>query len=520
MRVKMNSLSERSWAVIWVLGFAAIVTIHAVWELLDESLPVWDMAYHQLQGWRYLAAWQDGRFFDQFAELSTYYPPFYYLQEAVVLRFFPATQFLAGFSNLVGMLLLSCCTFRLAALFMKPAAAVATGLLPLLFPLVVWTSRVSLLDLSLAGWVAASGYLLVKSNFLQNRSWSLAFGLACAAGSLTKWTFVLFLLLPLAHVLIYSPQRRTSLIHLVLANCLAIPFVLFWYLPNLGSLVERFQITAQAAVGEGDPGWGQLLGWIYYPRSLASYYLYFPLTVLGVWGVVVAGRQKEEGIDQRFLQFLWWWLLGGLLFMTLLPAKDPRYIMPVACPLAILLVAPWRQRDSWIIGIFVLAFLQFLSVSFLTSPLKIALFDETKDTDYRSIRQEWVLYQNHYFDISGPPRQEDWKTEQILDALGPAGRIGFIPDAARFNPATFELSAVRRQMELEVVFLGELQHSAESFAELDFVIGKTGSQGFSYMTAWNEPVYHLLEELDWRLVKTWLLPDQSEAQLWRNPKED
>ena len=222
----MDSRSEKSWIVIWLVGFGAIFTIHLMWEILDESAPVWDMAYHQLQGWTYLKAWQEGRFLEQFAELSTYYPPFYYLQEALILRFFPGTQFLAGLSNLVGMLLLSYSSFRLAALFMKPGAAVVTGLLPLLFPLVVWTSRVALLDLSLAGWVAASGYLLVKSDFLQNRSWALAFGLACAAGSLTKWTFVLFLLLPLAHVLIYSPHRRTALIHLGLAIGLALPLVL------------------------------------------------------------------------------------------------------------------------------------------------------------------------------------------------------------------------------------------------------------------------------------------------------
>jgi 4-amino-4-deoxy-L-arabinose transferase-like glycosyltransferase len=512
----MDRLSEKSWTGIWLLGLTVILTIHAVWELLDESPAVWDMAYHQLQGWRYLAAWQDGRFFEQFSALSPYYPPLYYLQEAMVLRVFPATQFLAWLANLVGMLLLSFSSYRLAALFMKPAVAVATGWLPLLFPLVVWTSRTSLLDLPLAGWVAASGYLLVKSNFLQDRSWSLGFGLACAAGSLTKWTFGLFLILPMAHVLIYSPHRRKTLLHLAFASCLALPLVLLWYFPNLESLMERFQMTAQAAVREGDPGWDHLLGWIYYPRSLASYYLYFPLTVLGVYGVTIAGRQRQ-GIHQRLFQFLWWWLLGGLFFMTLLPAKDPRYIMPLACPLAILLVAPWRQRDAWVIGILVLAFLQMLSVSFLIPPLKIVLFEGVQDTDYRSIRQEWVLYQSHYFDIAGPPRREDWGIEKILDAVGTSGRVGFLPDAARFNPVTFELSAVQRKAELEVIFLWVSQPSAESLSELDFVIGKTGSQGLSYMAAWTQPTYRLLDELNWPLVDTWLLPDQSRAQLWRNP---
>ncbi|MDA2933719.1 glycosyltransferase family 39 protein [Acidobacteria bacterium AH-259-D05] len=509
---------KRNWPLIWLVGFIAIVGIHVVWEVLDESPPVWDMAYHQLQGWRYLTAWQEDELLEQFSQISTYYPPLYYLQEALFLRFFPQTQFLALLSNVLGLFLLSYCSYRIAALFMKPVAAVVTGLLPLLFPLVVWTSRVSLLDLPLAGWVTAAGYLTLRSDFLQNRAWTLAFGIVCAAGSLTKWTFVLFLIFPLIYALIYSPYRRKSLVNLIGAALLAAPLVLWWYLPNLQVLIERSQITAQAGIWEGDPGWDSMLGWIYYPRALSSYYLYLPLTVLFVWGTIVASKEREEA-DQERVRFLWWWLLGGLVLLMLLPAKDPRYIMPLISPLAILLVTSWRRRSRWIIGILVLAFLQFLSVSFPMpfSPLKIALFDLAEDTDYRSMRQEWVLYQTHYFDIAGPPDQADWKNGEILKALGSAGRIGFLPDAASFNPVTFQLFAARRGTQLEVIFLGESQNSAETLSSLSFVIGKTGSQGLSYMTAWNHPTYRLLEQLNWPLVQTWELPDQSEALLWRNP---
>lgn len=512
----MDSISKRIWIVLWLLGFTAILSIHVMWEYLDESTPVWDMAYHQLQGWRYLAAWQDSQLFERFAMLSTYYPPLYYLQEAIILKFLPGTQFLAWFSNLTGMALLSYSSYRLAALLMKPYLAVATGLLPLLFPMIAWTSRVSLLDLPLCGWVALSGYLLIKSNSLQKRSWACAFGLVCAAGSLTKWTFVLFLLFPLVHIFIYSPNRKITLNHLILATTIASPFVLFWYLPNMGLLIEHFQVTAQAAVGEGDPGWSHFLGWIYYPRSFASYYLYLPLAILGVWGLILREKPKRQ-CSQQLLQFLRWWLLGGILVMTLLPAKDPRYIMPLACPLAILLVAPWRRRDFWIVGIFVLAFLQFISISFLILPLKVVLFDEEEKNNYRSVRQEWVLYQTDYFDILGPPSQEDWKTELILDAVGSAGRIGFVPNVARFNPTTFRLSIAQKKMDSEIISLGELQTSFESLAELDFVIGKTGPQGMIHANEWAQSTYNLMVELDWPLVKTWLLPDQSQAKLWKNP---
>ena len=574
----MNRSEKRSWPVIWFVGFLVIVGIHVLWEVLADSPPVWDMAYHQLLGWKYLKAWQNGEALAQFSQLSSYYPPLYYLQEALLLRYFPNTQFLALLSNALGLFLLSYCSYRIAVRFMKPVAASVAGLLPLLFPLVVWTSRVSLLDLSLAGWVAAAGYLVLRSDCLQNRAWTLLLGITFAAGSLTKWTFVLFLFSPLTYALIHSPNRKKALVNLMSATLLAAPLVLWWYLPNLNGLIEDSQITAQAGIWEGDPGWDSVLGWIYYPRALSSYYLYLPLTVLLIWGTVltrfshtgpqrsagsaVLTRRRDRGprrrtravrrggrgsatqsarmipglqqvgcekcgltakereeTDQEPLRFLWWWLLGGGFLLTLLQAKDPRYIMPLVCPLAILLVAPWRQRSRWVIGLFAFAFLQCLSISFTMpfSPLKIALFDLAEDTDYRTIRQEWVLYQTHYFDVAGPPKQADWRNEEILNAVGPTGRVGFLPDAASFNPVTFELFAARRKSNLEVALLWQSQTPAEELSSLNFVIGKTGSQGLSYMTDWNHPIYLLLEDMNWPLVETWELPDQSQALLWKNP---
>ena len=73
-------------------------------------------------------------------------------------------------------------------------------------------------------------------------------------------------------------------------------------------------------------------------------------------------------------------------------------------------------------------------------------------------------------------------------------------------------------MDSEIVSLGELQTSFESLSELDFVIGKTGPQGMIHANEWAQATYNLMVELDWLLVKTWLLPDQSQAKLWKNPR--
>ncbi|MDA2933714.1 glycosyltransferase family 39 protein [Acidobacteria bacterium AH-259-D05] len=510
--------------VLFPAFFGLILVVHVVWEITADMPPVWDMAHHELKGWEYLRALQEGNFLEQFSQITTHFPPLYYVQEAIVLTLFSQTQFLALLSNLLGMFLLSYCTFGIAAFYMEREVAVWTGLVTLLFPFVAWTSRLSLLDGPMAGWVAAAGYCLLKSRWLEGRKWSLLFGLACAAGILTKWTFPVYLFLPLCYALVHSENRRKSLINLMSAAVLATPFVFFWYLPNLSLLANRYPTTNQTSLipwqadpRHGEPGLATILGWIYYPRVLASYFLYFPLTIAWVWSAIYSVKNRQQ-IPHR-LRFLWWWLMGGLLLLIFVTPKDPRFAIPLVSPLAVLLVYPWRNRRNWVLGIFALAFLQFLSVSFEFPfhPAKIALF-ERHDTDYQSVQQEWVMYQSYYFDVAGPPRRENWRHQEMVEAIGDSKAVGFVPDLAHFHAVALALHAFREGRSFEVKRIGDIAGSVQALSSLDFVVGKTGFQGISYTTRFNHKVYRQLQRQGWSPVKTWDLPDQSQALLWQNPE--
>ncbi len=500
--------------------------VHFVWEVSNDTPPVWDAAYHELKGWEYRQAWQEGRFLKEFRQITSHYPPLYYLQEAVVLSFFSQTQFLALLSNLLGLWLLSYCTFGIASFYMDKEVAVWAGLLTLLFPFTAWVSRVSLLDVPLAGWVAAAGYCLLKSNLLQGKAWTLAFGLACAAGTLTKWTFPLYLFSPLVYVLIYSPDRKRSLLNAMDASILAAPIVFCWYLPNLDHLLKRYPTTGQSSLipwqpdpRHGEPGLASVLGWIYYPRVLCSYYLYLPLTIFALWSGVFFVRYC--GRIQSRLGFLWFWILGGLLFLLFVTPKDPRFAVPLVPPLAVLLIYPWRHRRNWALGIFVVASIQFVSVSFRLPfhPVKIAFF-EGRVADYQSLQREWVLYQSHYFDVAGPPRCQNWRYQDILDAIPCGSSVGFVPDLAHFHPHGLKLYGLRQGCRQDVQRLGQSSNGIDVLMSLDFVVEKTGFQGVSFITHFNSEVYSKLKEGDWQRVRTWDLPDQSQAVLWRNLKSE
>ncbi|MBI4447248.1 MAG: phospholipid carrier-dependent glycosyltransferase [Acidobacteria bacterium] len=517
------SVSGRAAWLLLGVGFAAVLLVHFIWELQNDRPPAWDMAHHQLMGWKYLEAAQAGRLPEEFASISRHYPPLYYLIESAVLQLFPGTQFLALLSNLPALLLIAFCTFKMAVMFIPPRVAWGIGLLPLLMPMSAWLSRESLLEPMLAAWVTAGGYLIYHSEFLQKKTPSLLFGLVCAAGTLTKWLFPAYLFFPLLYAFFRCRDKRRFLINGLDGLLLALPLVLFYYLPNLRFLLDLYPTTPQDSwipwrpyPRHGEPGLNNFWGWIYYPRVLASYYLFLPFTVVLAWSAFRWGRNRDLR-RHRLLQYLWVWVAGAVIIMTFVTPKDPRFIMPVITPLAILVFVSFRN-DRFQFLCIVLAFLIFIAVSFplLGGKFKQALFVPGQDRDYQGIQREWVFFQDHYFEVLGPPQRENWRLHEIVGVVPPKARVGFLPELSHFHSGALVLTATQSGKQIQVLRLGSTD-SPELLGRVSFVVGKSGSQGISYTTLFNEKIYEHIKRHGWPIIGVWDLPDRSQAFLWRNP---
>jgi hypothetical protein len=421
-------------------------------------------------------------------------------------------------TNFPSLLLLSYCCFRLGERYCGKRLAWQVGVLPLLFPLVAWTSRESLLDVALSGWVAAGVFALARSRLLSDRRWSLVFGVIVACGMLTKWTFFAFLFLPVCYALYVSAQRRQSVVNLLFASLVAAGPILFWYLANLA---ERFRATSTVGTAlEADPTALTLSGWLYYPRCLLSYYLYLPLFALFLIGLALNLRKRTDEVpSEREVGLIWAWLLGGLLALTILNAKDPRYVMPLAAPVALLLVRFWRRVPAMTWAILVIATFQFATVSFnvLGRPVKWAVGDLERDPDYLSLSREWVFYQSHYFEVAGPAHREDWRLDELLRAVPLGERLGVLPELPRLNTATLDLVARVRHEQRSFARLGQSPDSVGLLDGFPYVVGKTGDQGISYLTRFNEAVYRALKERKWPIVGRWNAPDGSVILLFKRP---
>ena len=278
--------------------------------------------------------------------------------------------------------------------------------------------------------------------------------------------------------------------------------------------MERFALTVQAAQWEHDPRFGSLLWWLYYPRSLASYYLFLPLTGLFFVGMVRGWYRDRE--QSPVGNLIWWTFLGGLFLLTLVEAKDPRYVMPLAGPMAILILLPWQRQRLVACLVVSLAFLQVLvlSLPFPLVPQKLALFEVVEDKEYKGLGREWVFFASHYFDVAGPPQRENWRQGEILAHIPQGARVGFVPDLAHFHAQTLELHSLEAGRQLDIIRLGQSVQSLEQLEGLQAIVGKTGNQGIPSLTSFNTAVYDAMVKGRWQLDQKWSLPDGEEAFLW------
>lgn len=123
------------------------------------------------------------------------------------------------------------------------------------------------------------------------------------------------------------------------------------------------------------------------------FYIYLPIVFGGAfpWSLYLAApwrRLRREIFAAGAERLFWSWLLLGLLFFSLVPAKLPTYVLPLFPPLALLAARRWEELDrgelprSWQLGmalgvlaVSAIAMLVFVPLIAFSRESLIALFD-------------------------------------------------------------------------------------------------------------------------------------------------
>ncbi len=214
-------------------------------------------------------------------------------------------------------------------------------------------ARMALPDLPLAFFISLTIWAALVATLERERHprhWLLLVAVAAALGFLMKGP--LALVIPALVVLpILLIERRTfdlAFADVVLAAIVFVAIASPWYLAMwaqhgteylrgffVGDNLERF---ATARFNDPRP-W-----WFYLPVLAGGLLPWTPLTLVWLGPVAqFAARRRDVGtIELRLLL----WLVLPLLFFTLSVGKQPRYVLPLLPPLAVLLAASIVARTS------------------------------------------------------------------------------------------------------------------------------------------------------------------------------
>ena len=182
-----------------------------------------------------------------------HYPPLRYYVDGLFFLHTGVGAASIYFANLFWWSLLCVATFLLGRKLGKSniAGALALALGAFSPDLVLHVFAVNA-DLPATAMVILTAYLVVKSDYYQNRSWSIIVGILAGLSALTRPTTLIFIvLLSLGAFWVDPKQYRKKGIHLVLAGAIGFAVMMVYYGPLFHILIEdttdHFWPSLQAA---------------------------------------------------------------------------------------------------------------------------------------------------------------------------------------------------------------------------------------------------------------------------------
>ena len=512
--------------LIWLAG----AICDRLWFWLDRSVPAWDQADYLngvLNYWEALQnpQWLNGEWWRGFWLQSSKIPPLNYILTVPLINLFGTTEDAATLVMLFYSAVLLISVYGLGVcLFGVTTGLWAAGLCQLI-PGLYYHRLEFILDYPLTTVITFSFWLLTLWKFQPKTRltgwifgiiWGISFGLAI----LTKQTALFFLFFPLLWLFTsYLKQRQwMRLSQLITALIVGVAVAFPWYRTNwLLILTSGKRATVDSAIAEGDPALTTIDAWTYYGKILPEL-LSWHLLLIPIAGFIFYAIGKYLGKNSDRHHPLsptkkWRWLavflLGGYLLSSLNINKDARYILPLLPVLSLILAVGllswtgrWKNYLRW--GTVLLAAVLMLLNIF---PL---------GGDWIAAKLSPRVRHHPY---TGKPFPHPQVIQEIT-RTSPHLRttLGVLPSTPQINQHNFSFYGKQDNAKVSGRQVGvrseEVQQDGRS---LDWFITKTGDQGS--IPESQPAIVNLVESGgDFRLQKSWQLPDDSQLKLYHRDR--
>ncbi len=274
------------------------------------------------------------------------YPPALYFATQPPFKYFGVGKNVAVATNILFIAILMISVYRLAAnLGAGPWRGLFAAALVMFFPGAFALSRIYFQDFANIAMTSAALAFLAATRGFTSRSRTLAFGLVCGLGMLTRANFCIFLFGPAIGVFamtmsgraawghdipLHGRFRRDAVINTALGLALSLAVASIWYLRDYPNVIRygTQRVTLDANVA--GVAWHSVKSLFFYLYSLIDYQiselLFIPVAGLGTWAAI-----------KRFPSCLPLVLCvaGAYLFFVFPEWKLARYIAPMLPAIAV-----------------------------------------------------------------------------------------------------------------------------------------------------------------------------------------
>ncbi|MFA5796522.1 MAG: glycosyltransferase family 39 protein [Candidatus Woesearchaeota archaeon] len=313
-----------------------------LWIKEDKAPPAWDQSWHSLISVdRYNQLFQKDssygtkqleKSYPIFGFARNYYPPFFHYTSTFSYLLFGVNYDAALFTNIFYIIIMVISCYAIGKKLDTSSTGVLLAFIIVVLPVYSLLSRDYLIDYALASMVALGYCLLLYSDNFQKMGYSIAFGIIFGLGMLTKWTYALFLFVPLLfslYQLTAATIKTKNYQRIISAGsaflCAAI-IMLLWYTPlrirTLFSQLSAFSNLSSGAV----PLWSRSTDYLF--TILNGYTaLFFVLFIVATITLLQEGIRHKKHLGLTISLLLTILFTYGVL--SSISNHDTRYIAPI-----------------------------------------------------------------------------------------------------------------------------------------------------------------------------------------------
>jgi 4-amino-4-deoxy-L-arabinose transferase-like glycosyltransferase len=383
----LDLLSNKKFQIIFLV-YSSLLTF--LGRQLDRGITNFDGAYYAIKAKEifssdslWVVTWNStAHFFDN--------PPLPFWLTGLAYKVFGVSGYAAVFSSAIFGVLIIFLTYSLCNYLYKDNWISFLAAFVLLFPgLFLDSSRRAMLDITLAFFVTASMYCLIKG--LENRKFFLLYGLMAGCAVLTKSLLgffpivigVVFMFWHGGFRKIFDPRFMISVVLALLVGCSW--YLVNWYLFGDMFIERHFKTTHMKLIPQDFLSNNPLYVFGYLKDMMRNYWPWFPVTIAGVF---LFAKKSIKEKDCRSI-FLFLWVAIPFVIMSTSRNQTLRYLFMIFPAFAIITahtLAGWlksAQKEkalTWMVGI-VMTVVLVVNVT----PIEVKVSLEQNNTEARNL---------------------------------------------------------------------------------------------------------------------------------------